>query len=77
MKGLQEDEVDFLEQVSQREIQINKDRNSEEANIIREMKISLVVFLGLEYLLFNCRFHDYITCRIWKKPLNLRIISNI
>ncbi|XP_056015241.1 PSME3-interacting protein-like [Ostrea edulis] len=40
VKGLQEEEVAFLDQVSDQQIAIEKARSSEEAKIIRELKIS-------------------------------------
>ncbi|CAG5117760.1 unnamed protein product [Candidula unifasciata] len=41
VKGLDEDEVKFLDFVSQRQIQIEKDRNREEKAMLEELKISL------------------------------------
>lgn len=41
VKGLDEDEVKFLDFVSQRQMQIEKDRNNEEKAMLEELKISL------------------------------------
>lgn len=42
VKGLADDEVTFLDFVSQRQIALEKQRNSEEANILQEMRESSV-----------------------------------
>ncbi|KAL5022791.1 hypothetical protein ScPMuIL_001946 [Solemya velum] len=40
VKGLGEDEAQFLNYVSQRQMEIDQQRNREEANIMNELKIS-------------------------------------
>lgn len=42
VKGLQEDEVAFLDHVSDQQIAIEKARNNEEARVIRELRISFL-----------------------------------
>ena len=41
VKGLDDDEVQFLNFVSNRQLQIEKDRNNEEKSVMEELKISL------------------------------------
>ena len=45
VKGLQEDEVAFLDHVSDQQIAIEKARNTEEARVIRELKISFYLWM--------------------------------
>ncbi|KAH9490106.1 hypothetical protein Btru_035271 [Bulinus truncatus] len=42
VKGLDEDEVLFLNFVSDRQVQLEKDRNKEEKSVIEELKISFL-----------------------------------
>lgn len=42
VKGLQEEEVAFLDHVSDQQIAIEKARNNEEARVIRELRISFL-----------------------------------
>lgn len=45
VKGLQEDEVAFLDHVSDQQIAIEKARNNEEARVIRELRISFLLVM--------------------------------
>ncbi|KAK3085263.1 hypothetical protein FSP39_000827 [Pinctada imbricata] len=48
IKTLQEDEVQFLNYVSKKEVELTKARNAEEAQIIQEMKISFTFYIRIE-----------------------------
>lgn len=59
VKGLQEEEVAFLDHVSDQQIAIEKARNNEEARVIRELRISFLhvmcnVWGGLNFCGYPC-----------------------
>lgn len=58
VKGLQEDEVAFLDHVSDQQIAIENARNNEEARVIRELRISFLHVMcrggGLNFCGYPC-----------------------